>query len=69
MSGVLLLLLTQGLFSWDFTASPRPSATAVRHESAGGRTASQFPTAGAATHIHAETHTHTHRHKLHTLYS
>lgn len=35
MSGVLLLLLTQGLFGRAFTASPRPSATAVRQESAG----------------------------------
>lgn len=43
MSGELLLLLTQGLFAWAFTASPRPSATAVRQESAGEEQRLSFP--------------------------
>ena len=57
MSGVLWPLLTQGLFGWVFTASPRPSATAVRQESAGEEQPLELPTEGAATHVHADIHT------------
>lgn len=57
MSGALLLLLTQGLFSWAFTASPRPSATAARRESAGEERPLGFPR--PALHIHAEAQTRT----------
>ena len=56
MSGVLLLLLTQGLFGRAFTASPhltRPCATAVRQESAGEepRPLFSFPRQAEKTHM------------------
>lgn len=66
MSGVLLPLLTQGLFGWVFTASPRPSATAVRQESAGEERPLCFPRqALLRTTTLSETHAHAHR-KTHT---
>ena len=60
MSGVLLLLLTQGLFGWVFTASPRPSATAVWQESAGEERPLCFPRQALLhTSTLSETHAHT----------
>lgn len=60
MSGVLLSLLTQGLFGWAFTASPRPSATTARQGSAGEE--QPLSVSGITTHIYTERQTHAERH-------